>query len=114
MRLLRFFLRRGSRLDRSSFGTLSFFQTETQISVLLLLLATVMFNAGLGLKTSHLKALIYHKWLLITGLTANLDYIFCISLLLLSWHNPQEAQHILVGLALVAAMPIAGASTTWT
>src|SRR5262249_32650963 len=29
------------------------------------------------------------------------------------WHNPEEAQHILVGLALVAAMPIAGASTAW-
>jgi BASS family bile acid:Na+ symporter len=28
-------------------------------------------------------------------------------------HNPDEAQHILVGLALVAAMPIAGASTAW-
>jgi BASS family bile acid:Na+ symporter len=59
-----------------------------------------------------------HKWLLITGLAANvlipIGYIFCISLLLLLWHNPQEAQHILVGLALVAAMPIAGASTTWT
>jgi BASS family bile acid:Na+ symporter len=29
------------------------------------------------------------------------------------WHNPEESQHILVGLALVAAMPIAGASTAW-
>ncbi|XCV38786.1 bile acid:sodium symporter [Methylococcus sp. ANG] len=30
------------------------------------------------------------------------------------WHNPEEVQHILVGLALVASMPIAGASTAWT
>jgi BASS family bile acid:Na+ symporter len=29
------------------------------------------------------------------------------------WYEPDEAQHILVGLALVAAMPIAGASTAW-
>jgi BASS family bile acid:Na+ symporter len=29
------------------------------------------------------------------------------------WYEPEEAQHILVGLALVAAMPIAGASTAW-
>ena len=108
----------GLAIRQVSFGTLSFFQTETQVSVLLVLLAILMFNAGLGLKTSHLKALIHHKWVLLAGLSANvlipIGYIFCISLLLLLWHNPQEAQHILVGLALVAAMPIAGASTTWT
>lgn len=108
----------GLAIRQVTFGTLSFFETETQISALLILLAILMFNAGLGLKTSQLKALMEHKWLLITGLAANvlipIGYIFFISLLLLLWHNPQEAQHILVGLALVAAMPIAGASTTWT
>lgn len=30
-----------------------------------------MFNAGLGLKAAHLKALFDHKWLLMTGLVAN-------------------------------------------
>jgi bile acid:Na+ symporter, BASS family len=30
------------------------------------------------------------------------------------WHNQEEVQQILVGLALVAAMPIAGASTAWS
>ena len=108
----------GLAIRQVSFGTLSFSKTETQISALLVLLAILMFNAGLGLKTSHLKALIDHKWLLMTGLAANvlipIAYIFGITLVLLLWHNPQEAQHILVGLALVAAMPIAGASTTWT
>lgn len=29
------------------------------------------------------------------------------------WHNPDEVQQILTGLALVASMPIAGASTAW-
>jgi len=108
----------GLAIRQFSFGTVSFLQTGTPISALLLLLAILMFNAGLGLKTSHLKALTQHKWLLVTGLTANvlipIAYIFCITLLLLLWHNPEEAQHILVGLALVAAMPIAGASSTWT
>jgi bile acid:Na+ symporter, BASS family len=51
----------GLAIRQVSFGTLSFFQTETQVSVLLVLLAILMFNAGLGLKTSHLKALIHHK-----------------------------------------------------
>jgi bile acid:Na+ symporter, BASS family len=53
----------------------------------------------------------------VAGLAANLlipiVYIFCVTLVLQLWHNPDEAQHILVGLALVAAMPIAGASTAW-
>jgi BASS family bile acid:Na+ symporter len=31
-----------------------------------------------------------------------------------AWHNPDEVQNILVGLALVASMPIAGSSTAWS
>jgi len=100
-----------------SFGDLSVFQMKIHVSLLLLLLATLMFNAGLGVKTSHLKSLVQKVWVLVAGLAANLlipiAYIFCVTLLLQFWHNPEEAQHILVGLALVAAMPIAGASTAW-
>ena len=47
----------GLAIRQVSFGTLSLSKTETQISGLLVLLAILMFNAGLGLKTSHLKAL---------------------------------------------------------
>ena len=76
-----------------------------------------MFNAGLGVKTSHLKSLARKTRLLLAGLTANLlipmIYIFGVTLLMRLWYEPDEAQHILVGLALVAAMPIAGASTAW-
>lgn len=100
-----------------SFGDISIFQTNIHGSLLLLLLATLMFNAGLGVKTSHLQFLVQKVWVLVAGLAANLlipiVYIFCVTLLLQLWHNPEEAQHILVGLALVAAMPIAGASTAW-
>jgi BASS family bile acid:Na+ symporter len=70
-----------------------------------------------GVKTSHFKSLVQKVWVLVAGLAANLlipiVYIFCVTLLLQFWHNPEEAQHLLVGLALVAAMPIAGASTAW-
>lgn len=100
-----------------SFGDISILQTNIHGSLLLLLLAMLMFNAGLGVKTSHLKTLVQRAWVLVAGLTANLlipiVYIFFITLLLQLWHNPEETQHILVGLALVAAMPIAGASTAW-
>jgi len=54
---------------------------------------------------------------LLAGLTANMAipiaYIFGVTILMRLWSDPVEAQHILVGLALIAAMPIAGSSTAW-
>jgi bile acid:Na+ symporter, BASS family len=100
-----------------TFGDVSIVQTQIHVSLLLLLLATLMFNAGLGVKTSHLKSLAQKTRVLFAGLTANLVipmiYIFGVTLVMRLWYEPDEAQHILVGLALVAAMPIAGASTAW-
>jgi len=97
--------------DRSIFGA------KVHVSLLLLLLATLMFNAGLGVKISHLQSLIHKSRVLFTGLTVNLvipmTYIFLVTLVMRLWYEPDEAQHILVGLALVASMPIAGASTAW-
>ena len=76
-----------------------------------------MFNAGLGVKTSHLQSLLQKSRVMLAGLAANLVipmiYIFGVTLVMRLWYEPDEAQHILVGLALVAAMPIAGASTAW-
>ena len=98
-------------------GDISLFGTQLHVSLLLLLLATLMFNAGLGVKTSHLQSLVHKGRMLFAGLTANLvipmTYIFLVTLVMRLWYEPDEAQHILVGLALVAAMPIAGASTAW-
>ncbi|MBU6482405.1 MAG: bile acid:sodium symporter [Nitrospirae bacterium] len=100
-----------------SFGDISIFQEKTHISLLMMMLASLMFNAGLGLKTSHLKAVMQKKRVLAAGLVANLAipmaYIFGVTLVMRLWYEPEEAQHILVGLALVAAMPIAGGSTAW-
>lgn len=100
-----------------TFGDLSIFHTKLHVSLLMLLLATLMFNAGLGVKTAHLKSLLQKTTVLFAGLTANLvipmAYIFLVTLVMRLWYEPEEAQHILVGLALVAAMPIAGASNAW-
>ena len=56
--------------------------------------------------------------MLLAGLAANLlipvSYILGVSLVMDAWHNPDEVQNILVGLALVASMPIAGSSTAWS
>ena len=100
-----------------SFGDITIFQEKTHISLLLMMLASLMFNAGLGLKTSHLQAVLHKKRVLVAGLVANvaipMAYIFGVTLVMRLWYEPDEAQHILVGLALVAAMPIAGGSTAW-
>jgi len=100
-----------------SLGDVHIFQTQMHVSLLLLLLATLMFNAGLGVKTSHLQSLMQKSRVMVAGLAANLIipmiYIFGVTLVMRLWYEPDEAQHILVGLALVAAMPIAGASTAW-
>jgi len=42
-------------------GDVHIFQTTIHVSLLLLLLATLMFNAGLGVKTSHLTSLVQKK-----------------------------------------------------
>lgn len=100
-----------------SFGEIAIYQQKTKISLLMIMLAILMFNAGLGLKISHIKKFFEKKYLLLAGLVANITipiiYIFGVTVLMRLWSEPIEAQYILVGLALVAAMPIAGGSTAW-
>ena len=100
-----------------SFGEITIAQLKTNISLLVIMLAILMFNAGLGLKISHLKNILRKKHVLLAGLAANLAipivYVFGITIAMRLWYEPLEVQYILVGLALVAAMPIAGSSTAW-
>jgi BASS family bile acid:Na+ symporter len=82
-----------------------------------LMLAFLLFNAGLGTKTSELVQLRRQPGLLASGVIANtavpLLFIAAFWLIGRSWHDAEELQNILVGLALVASMPIAGSSTAW-
>jgi bile acid:Na+ symporter, BASS family len=100
-----------------SFGEMDISGQKTKISLMMIMLAMLMFNAGLGLKSCDLKVLVQKKYLLLAGLAANLIipiiYIYCITIAMRLWYEPFEVQYILVGLALVAAMPIAGSSVTW-
>ena len=67
-----------------SFGEITLFQQKTNISLLMLMLATLMFNAGLGLKVSHLKNILQKQYVLLAGLAANLAipilYVFGITI----------------------------------
>jgi BASS family bile acid:Na+ symporter len=82
------------------------------------LLALILFNAGLGAEPARLRGLVRRPAVLLAAFAANLLVpAACIAAAvgaLQSWHNPDEVQTLLLGLTLVAAMPVAGSSTAWT
>ncbi|MDY3558164.1 bile acid:sodium symporter [Gemmata sp. JC673] len=83
-----------------------------------ILLSVLLFNAGLGVEPGRLRDLLGKSGLLLAALVANvalpLTFILAVSASLTLWHNPTEVQYILVGLALIASMPVAGSSTAWS
>ena len=102
-----------------SFGNLIWLDKSTvKLSFPLIMLSFLLFNAGVGAKTSELKGLINHPAALIVGLICNIfipiAFIYLIKNLMFFWHDPDEVQNILVGLAILASMPIASSSTAWT
>ncbi|QEL19467.1 bile acid:sodium symporter family protein [Limnoglobus roseus] len=90
----------------------------TGVSLPAVMLALLLFNAGLGVEPRQLRNLFRTSGVLLAGLAANmlvpLAFILSLSLTLSAWHNPTEVQYILVGLALIASMPVAGSSTAWS
>jgi BASS family bile acid:Na+ symporter len=82
-----------------------------------LLLAFLLFNAGFGARSSALRSLRQSSLILGAGTLANLAVpllaLVAASVFLRSWDNPAEVQNVLVGIVLIASMPIAGSSTAW-
>lgn len=82
-----------------------------------LMLFLLLFNAGLGTNAGEIRTLSRKPAVLAAGALGNFlvptAFILAASLMLAPWHNNDETQQILTGLAFVAAMPIAGASTAW-
>jgi len=107
----------GLKIRNFNFGNVNVLQSKLVISLPLLMLASLLFNAGLGVKAIELKHLLHKPFLLISGVLGNivipLTFIIVINLIMQFWHDQDELQQILVGLALVASMPIAGGSTAW-
>ncbi len=108
----------GLEIRKISFGEIAVLGETTKVTLPVVMLAFLLFNAGLGIRTGELKTLLRHPLALVAGLAGNLLvpilYIFVVSRTMQLWHNPDEVGHILVGLALVASMPIAGSSTAWS
>jgi BASS family bile acid:Na+ symporter len=89
----------------------------TRITLPMVMLALLLLSAGLGVKPSELRRLLRRPAVLLVGLFANLlvpiVLIFATRQGLRLWHSPHEVQTILVGLALIGSMPVAGSSTAW-
>jgi bile acid:Na+ symporter, BASS family len=102
----------------ANLGSIEILHRELTLSLPLVMLASLLFNAGLGMKIEEAKNLLRNPLVLLGGVFGNLaiplSFIIALSFAMKLWHNPEEAQLILVGLAFVAAMPIAGSSTAWT
>lgn len=83
----------------------------------LLSLSFLLLSAGLGASVGELRGVLRRPRLLVAGLIGNslvpMVVLVLLSLVLSLWQEPEESQVILVALALVGAMPIAGSSTTW-
>jgi bile acid:Na+ symporter, BASS family len=106
----------GADLRAITISRVTLFEGAARITLPMLFLALLLFNAGLGIQLAI-------PWkrlgrLLMIGLVASLAvplaFIICLRLTASGWHNPDELQNLLTGLALVAAMPIAGSSTAWS
>jgi BASS family bile acid:Na+ symporter len=108
----------GLWIREASFGEVEVIGRRARITLPPLMLALLLLNAGLGVRTERLRGLIRGPFILIAGLLVNLIvpllFILGLSQTLRVWHNPVEVQLILVGLALVASMPVAGSSTAWS
>ncbi|MEJ2326982.1 MAG: hypothetical protein P8Y25_09265 [Chromatiaceae bacterium] len=83
-------------------------QGGVHFSLPALMLGTLLFNAGLGVSTKGIRDLLERPVLLLGEVAANLAtplaFILVLSVLMRSWHNADEVQEILVGLALVASV----------
>jgi BASS family bile acid:Na+ symporter len=88
------------------------------ISLPLAMLSLLLFTAGLSLNIREAVDIFKHPALLLCGLALNLllpiAFTFAVSQTMSVWHDSEEVQNILVGLALIASMPIAASSTAWT
>ena len=108
----------GVWLKNCSFGTASLGSQTLHVSLSLVLLNILLLNAGLGVDVRNLSSTRRRSFILATGIAANVlvpvAFICFLQQSLRRWHNPDEVQNILTGLAIVASMPIAGSSTAWS
>lgn len=107
----------GSAMRVLRAGSVQLGSHQLVLSAPLLMLAFLLFNAGLGARVEELRQLLKAPGMALAGLLANTAlpvlFAFGVVWLMRPWPEVEETQNILLGLALIGAMPIAGASTAW-
>jgi BASS family bile acid:Na+ symporter len=108
----------GLWINDVSLGEVGLFGEKTVVTLPMLMLALLLCNAGLGVQPSSLRQARLGSLVLLAGLAASLavpiTFILGLAQVMGPWPDPDEVQTILVGLALVASMPVAGSSTAWS
>jgi BASS family bile acid:Na+ symporter len=108
----------GLALRGASVDEISVLGERARLTAPTLMLGLLLFNAGMGLRPGQFAGLRRGARLLGVALLANLllplAFIAAVDVGMRPWHNPDEVQNLLVGLALVASMPVAGSSTAWS
>lgn len=88
------------------------------ISLPVLLLAFLLFNAGLAADATDLAGVVRRPLALLAGVAATvtvpLAVVAGLAAGLVWWHDPHEARCLVAGLGIVAAMPVAGSSAAWS
>ncbi|MDB4934566.1 MAG: Na+-dependent transporter [Labilithrix sp.] len=111
--------RAGLALRTVTFGTAHWVDgSSIALSLPLFMLALLLFDAAVVTQAADVRRLLAAKRLLLLGVVANvalpIAYAVAVGGLLAKWPERDEVESILVGLALVGAMPIAGSSTAWS
>ena len=98
--------------------TATAFGHAVRVSVPAVMLGVLLFAAGFAVKGEHLRGVFRRPSALALGLAASVAVPVLVLLaaapLLALWHDQTEARDVLVGLAVVAAMPVAGSSAGWS
>jgi BASS family bile acid:Na+ symporter len=109
----------GLWLRQIQFGEVRWTDGSTvRVTLSLLMLSFLLFNAGLGIKAQELAGLWKRPAVIFWGFVANMAVpillVLCLRGLMQLWHDSDELQNLLVGLAMIVSMPIAGSSTAWS
>jgi len=98
-------------------GTINLAGVEVRASAPAVMLGFLLFAAGLAVRGEHLRGLFRRPAALAAGLAANVAVPVVVLLVvvpaLVLWPDLAEVRDLVVGLVLVAAMPVAGSSAGW-
>ena len=108
----------GYWIKNYSFGSIKIHENLINFTLPAIMLAVLLFNAGLCIKLHDLRSISKYNKALFIGIIGNtiipLVYLIMLSFIFRYLNDQAKAHDILVGVAVVASMPIAGSSTAWS